>query len=204
MKKVSFCLLALFLILSSCEKDKVTQLSFSLKNLSSLLDKSSDHVKKASPGDLYLNETDYTIYKITGAISGMDKNYLYYNFVDDRCDYVIILPEGSNSLPDSELFMNLAETEIGEAEGYYVAYYDAQLQSQEEEFSSLDELWTFIDVEGITVDKVDELLGMYFYEDFYIMAGGFYEQTSKDFQSMIQIGKQEDLTGKKNFSLKAF
>jgi len=201
MKKLLFYTIILIISILSCEKDKVTQLTFSLKNLTTLIDKSSDHIKKASPGEIYLNEEDYIIFGMQDAIGGIDNVYLYYNLIEDQCNTILIFPEDFDILSDAEGFMNLAETEIGEAEGYYISYYDAELINKEEEFVTLDELWALVTNDGITVDKMDEIMGLYFYNDFYFMAGGFYDGNYEHFQSMIQIGRQEDLSGKKASSI---
>jgi len=198
MKKIILYSLILILSLSACEKDKVTQLSFTLKNLTTLLGKSTDHVTKASPGEIYINSQDYIYFRMEEVISGMTNTYLFYSFENNKCKYILVLSEDFNILDDAETFLNLAEVEIGEAQGYYLAYWDDMSELQEEEFTSLTALWAFVTDTGITVDKISELIGLYFYNDFYFLAGGFHDEDSEDFHSMIQIGRKEDMSGKKN------
>jgi|WetSurMetagenome_2_1015567.scaffolds.fasta_scaffold48342_3 hypothetical protein len=198
MKKILFFAAIIILTVTACKDDGPSQITFSLENLTKLVEKSASYIKKASPGDIYITQDTYLYFKLKEVIEGFDVAYLYYNIESKKCNYIIVLPNEVDVLSDAETLMNLADTEMGDASYYYLSYYDANSVNQEEYFDSLTELWAFISSESLDTSTIENVTSLYHYNDYYIMSGGYYYTSTSDsyFQPVIEIGLYSDLAGK--------
>jgi len=192
-------MIIMILLVLSCKKDDgIEQIQFTLKNMTTLIEESSDYILSASPGTVYINTDDYIYFSLGEEIQGIGASYLYYHLNDDLCDYIIVLPYNVDLLNDTEILMQLTEDEVGVAEIYYLSYYDDSSVLQEEEFDSLAELWSFVETEGLTVDDMDKIEALYYYGDYYLIAGGMYYSETDHFESMIEIGMSDLLKKSKS------
>jgi hypothetical protein len=193
MKKTLLIAIALIFALTSCKKE-IHQLAFSLGNLSTLLDKSTDYVMKASPGTVDEEKSDYIYFLLEDEMEDIDQILLYYDFINDKCDFLSIYSMYLDQLGDAITLLELAEDEAGEAEYYYLAFYDASSVWQELEFDSLNELLTFITNNNLTVAKVDEIIAIHHFNDAYFMSGGYFDDGDGKFISLVEIGWWDDLS----------
>jgi hypothetical protein len=197
MKKILIAGLAILLILSGCKKDEdISQLSFTLKHLASLVGKSSSYIKQASPGELDEEDPEYLYFIADDKIQGVDEAYLYYNLTDSKCDWLQTFSKWLDDLNEIESMMTYAEDELGEAEEYQLSYYDVDLILQDETFATFDELWSFINDNAILIDDIDWAAGIYHYENYYVLAGGAYDDYNSGTMSFIEIGLWADLSKK--------
>jgi hypothetical protein len=175
MKKLLPVALIILAALAGCKKDKedVKQLDFTLTNMTTLIKKSQGYIKQASPGVFEENESDpnYLVfnYDELGAVVG----YLIigYEFVGDKCDDIVMLGE-SEDLDAVDFLMSMAEDEFGAGLLYSLSYYDDGSVLQEEEFTSYDDLWLFVDDFLLTPEDVVTILAGYTFNDKIIIAGG--------------------------------
>ena len=191
MKKIWLYTCILLIAFSGCKKDKdeeVDQLSMTLKNLTTLLGKTSNYIKAASPGDLDTDETDYMYFKIFDVIPGIDRAYIYYNLDDDECDFIIMFSDYEDTIEHSEIMMSMTEDELGDnnAEWYYIGYYDTSDVFQEQEFMTFDGLWKYVADSSITALDLEEISALYHYNDSYLYSGGYLYENA--LFSMVEIG----------------
>ncbi len=181
-------------MLSSCHKDeeKITQIDLTLKNLLTLLDKSSDYIMQASPGVLDEAGDDYMYFYVEDAIENIDEAYLYYDFSDGRCRYMVIVSNKLNSLVDARFLMDMTENEIGDGY-YYLSYDESDSVTLEDEYESFDALWEYIDTNNVIVENVNEVSAYYLYGDYYFISGGVAYPEEDFFMPMLEIGYYDDL-----------
>jgi hypothetical protein len=195
MKRILFCAVVLIMSATACKKDP-SQLSFSLENLTRLINRSQDYIKHASPGDIYITEDEYLVFKLLNEIDGMSIAYLYYGFEDSKSSYIDIIPNQVDNLDYAKLFMTLSEDEIGTASLYYLKYLDDNSESQTETFSTMTELWAFVSSESLTASEIEDVTGYYLYGDYIILAGGYYYIGTSDsyFQPVLEVAEYSSLT----------
>lgn len=174
MKKLLIASLIVLLALPGCKKDKedVKQLDFTLTNMTTLMGKSQGYIKDASPGvyDEDLSETDFIFfnYDEIGVVGNL---VIAYDFVENKCDGIVMLGE-SEELDAAEYLMSLAEDEFGTGALYNLSYYDDALVLQEEDFTSYEDLWLFVDDFLLTASDIESILAAYTHNDQIIVAGG--------------------------------
>jgi hypothetical protein len=194
MKKFSLLLIILLIFSTGCKKED-SRLSFSLKNLTTLLGKTSEYISNASPGEIYKDEDDYLYFFLEDIIDGIDEVYVYYNLDSyEECDYINIVLNSRNSLSDADTLLNLAEDEFSTAEYYYLSYYDDSTVLKEYLYDTKSELQTSKDTAGVSLNNIDQVFGLYHYDKYYILAGGYYSDTYNCFFSLIEIGFYNDLS----------
>jgi len=184
---------------TACKKDP-SQLSFSLENLTKLINRSPDYIKHASPGEIYTIKDEYLIFKIFNEIDGMNLAYLFYGFEDNKATEIDILPSQVDNLDYAKLFMTFAEDELGSSSLFHLEYLDDNSESQSEDFDTMADLWDFISGESLSASEVENIIGYYRYNDYVILAGGFYYigSSSSYFQPLIEISEYSSTVGKSN------
>jgi len=199
MKKILFCAVLLFLSATACEKDPA-QLSFSIENLTKLINRSPDYIKHASPGDIFTNEDEYLIFKILNKIDGMNVAFIFYGFEDNKATEIDIIPNQVDNLNYAKTLMTLAEDELGSTSMYYLQYLDANSESQSKEFTTFTALWDFVWSESLSASEIEKILGGYVLGDYIILAGGYYYIGSTDsyFQPLLEITEYSSPTGMNN------
>jgi hypothetical protein len=204
MKKILLCICALCIILSSCKKEEDPQITLTLKNLSTLLGKTPDYIKDASPGVLDEEDDEYLGFFIGNDLDGINVAAIFYHFENEKCDNIVILSNDTDNLIHAKNMMLLTEEELEDG-SYYMTYTDSSSTSREEEFDSFSEQWEFINTNDIVVANIDEILALYIYKEFYFISGGTYLEDMDYFMSMIEIGYLKDLLKKSTKSfLKSF
>jgi hypothetical protein len=198
MKKTVFVLVILIIFITECKKDENSQVSFSVKNLLTLMDKSSDNIKDLSPGTINATDDDYMYYYLEDIIDGIDEAFIYYHFDDDKCNYIDIISNYLNNIDNAEALMELAEKEFGTAEQYYLSYYEDSTEIKEVTYNSSDSLWAYIDSTDINISNIDQIYGLYHYSDYYVLAGGYYFESYDSFLSLIEIGMYDKITNSKS------
>jgi hypothetical protein len=194
MKKFSLFFVILLFSFTGCKKES-SQVSFSLTNLTTFLGKTSDYISNASPGEMDREEDDYLYFILEDEIEGIDDVYIYYNLDSySECDFIDIGSNYLNSLDDADTLLNLTEDEFGTAEDYYLSYYDDSSVLQEYGFDTKNELLTCKDTAGVNLNNIDQVFGLYHYNKYYILAGGYYSDTYSCFFSLIEIGYYDDLS----------
>jgi len=187
MRRLVFCTLALVFALTGCKKD-IEQLPFTLKNLSTLIEKSSDYITQASPGTVDETDAGYMYFLLNDAIEGISTLHLYYDLEEDLCDFILVYSDVANRLADAQALIELSESELGAGVYYYLGYYDDESVLQEEEFADYDEMQTFIADSSLVVADIDEMMVIYHEGEFYYMSGGYYSESNSYFMSLIEIG----------------
>jgi|GEM_PF-1423766 hypothetical protein len=174
MKKLLIALCMVFLVFSGCQKDKdeIDQLTFTLTNMTTLINKSPGYIKEASPGvyDEDNSESDFLVFTYD-EIATLGDLLLGYSITSDKCDDIIMLAE-SEELDAVDYLMSMAEDEFGTGELYGLSYYDEDEVLQEQTFSSYDDLWLYVDDYLITEANIETILAGYTYEGFIILTGG--------------------------------
>lgn len=175
---------------SACKKDP-SQLSFSLKNLTKLIDRSPEYINQVSPGEISTTQTDYLVFKLLNEIEGIDIAYILYSLENEKTTYIDIFPNQVDNLDYSKALMTLAENELGTAAEYNLEYLNANSETQTKTFDTMTELWAFVSSESLTPSDVESIIGYYTYGDCDILAGGYYYIGSTDsyFQPAIEISK---------------
>jgi hypothetical protein len=173
MKKYLLLTLSLLIVLSACNKkdDKVSPVSFSYKNLSTLIGRSESHVNDASPGNFveYYKNTAYSYYEfLYDGLTEIGDINIDYHFIDSKCDYIFIYPS-SEELAVAHKLIERAEAEFGVAEEYKLLYDDATYT-----FDTYAALVTIINENSLTVSDIEELNAYYLYKDYLISAGGYW------------------------------
>jgi hypothetical protein len=174
MKKLLLTSLIVLLAFSGCKKDKedIKQIEFTLTNMTTLMGKSQDYIKDASPGvyDESLSETDFLFfnYDEIGVVGNL---VIAYDFVENKCDGIIMLGE-SEELDAADYLMSMAEDEFGTGVLYNLSYYDDAAVLQEETFTTYEDLWLFVDDFLLTASDIESILGGYIHGDQIIIAGG--------------------------------
>ena len=120
MKKVFLLAIIILLSATSCRDKEPDQISFSLKNLTTLLSRSGGYIEKASPGDISANEDEYLAFKIYNEISGIDVAMIFYALENDKSQSIEIFTETVNSFTISEKLITLADNELGASTSYYL------------------------------------------------------------------------------------
>jgi hypothetical protein len=188
MKKLLPVTLIMLFALTGCKKDKedVKQLDFTLTNMTTLIGKSQGYIKQASPGVFEESESDpdylFFNYDELGAVVG----YLIigYEFVENKCDDIVMLGE-SEDLEAVDYLMSMAEDEFGAGLLYSLSYYDDGSVLQEEEFTSYEDLWLFVDDFLLTPEDVVTILAGYTHNDKIVVAGGMW--VNEFFWPMVDI-----------------
>ncbi len=199
MKKILFCAVLLVLSVTACKKDP-SQLSFSLENLTKLVNRSPDYIKHASPGDIKSVEDDYLVFNLFNEIDGMNIAYLFYGFEDNKATEIDIIPNQVDNLDYAKLFMTLAENELGSYLMYHLEYLNDNSESQTKEFTSFQGLWDFVSSESLSASEIEEIIGYYVIDKYVILAGGFYYigSSSSYFQPLLEVVEATTVTGSKN------
>lgn len=195
MKKYLIVIILLSISFNACnKKEEYTRLSFSLKNMATLLGETSDYISKVSPGKNTQEEDGYMYYFLENEIDGIDQVYICYalNSINE-CSFINLLSNSVNSFEDADTLIDLAESEFGTAEYYYLSYYDDSSALHEQTYYSTGELRTCIDTAGVNVNNIDQVFGLYHYEKYYILAGGYYSYDYGGFFSLIEIGYYDKL-----------
>ncbi len=200
MKKLYLIAFILVFSVAACKKEKNTQIQFSIKNMMTLVAKSSDYIKKVSPGSLDNYEANsYMDYYMENEIDSVNEVYIYYQLDEyDECSYIDVISNYINSLNDSRSFMKMAEKEIGTAEYYYVSYFDNLDTLHEVTYHTMADIWTYIDTAAINVNAINEVIGLYHYDKYYVLAGGYYFTNPTGLLSLIEIGFYENLPTSKS------
>lgn len=198
MKKVFLLAIIILLSATSCRDKEPDQISFSLKNLTTLLSRSGGYIEKASPGDISANEDEYLAFKIYNEISGIDVAMIFYALENDKSQSIEIFTETVNSFTISEKLITLADNELGASTSYYLEYYDANSELQEKNFASASSMWTFISANSVSVGDVETMAALYLYGDYYVMAGGYHYtgNTTEYYFPLLEIGLKSDITMK--------
>ncbi len=172
MKKTLLILLVGLISFTGCKKDKddLPKLTFTVSNLSSLIGKSPDHIKKVSPGtlDTENSDSDFLLFDYN-EIPAIGEIALGYLFTDNVCDFLAAF----SSLPTFDALdymINLAEDEYGTGAIYHLAYNDAELI--EEYFESAGEFWQFIEDSSLVESDIDDISIYYETDNRLVMVGG--------------------------------
>lgn len=194
MKNMFLGISILFIILSSCKKEvEVTQIELTLKNLTTLLGKSTDYIKDASPGVIAETGIDYQGFNIINSLEVIETGFIFYGFENEKCKYIILGSDDMDNIDEAKDLMNLSEKEFGD--GYYfLSYTDSSEVSHDKDFNTFNELWGFVSSIGVTVEDVTEITSLHTYnDDYYFISGGSYMQEAVSFVPIIQIGYIKDL-----------
>jgi hypothetical protein len=195
MKKLFLFGAIIIFSITACKKDKNTQISFSIKNMTTLINESSDFIKSASPGELKeYNETGkYMYFYLENGIEGIDEAYLYYQLDYGDCIFIDIMSNYLNKFDDAKKFMAMADSELGTADYYTLSYLIDSATVQEVKRATSDSIWNYADSAGVTAENINEIYGFYHYDKYYVLAGGYYDTTSYGFLSILEIGRYGDL-----------
>lgn len=202
MKKLLLIALAVLLPFTSCKKDKkesVDKLTFTLENLSTLIGKSADYIKQASPGTFDENASDaeFLFFSYTG-ISALGEVGIGYQISSSKCDDVAALSD-EESLAAVDYLMSMAEDEFGTGAGYILTYYDDLDVLQEEQFDNYDDLWLFIDDYSLVESDIDGIIAVYEVGNLAALVGAVW--ISDYFWPMVEIseaGKKSTASFKEN------
>jgi len=193
MKKIFLGINILLILLSSCKKDvEVNQIELTLKNLPTLLGKSADYIKDASPGTIAETGDDYLGFNIINSLDVIETGFIFYSFKDEKCNIIMIGSNDINNIDEAKDMMNLSENEFGDG-SYFLSYNDSSDISHDKNFNTFNELWEFVDTNKIVVGDIAEISSLHSYDDYYFMSGGIYMEESVSFMSVIQIGYIKDL-----------
>lgn len=195
MRKIYLFAAVILCLITSCKKDKNNQIAFSVKNMTTLINQSSSYIKDVSPGELdeYNEDSEYMFYYLEDEIEGIDEAYIYYQLDYDKCIFIDILSNYLNALDHAKIFMQMADSSLGTAMHYYISYYDAIDTLHEVKYSTFNDIWTLVDTAGIKVNAINEIYGLYHYDKYYILAGGYYSANTGGFMSLIEIGRYADI-----------
>jgi hypothetical protein len=194
MKKYKWILGLLIMVFYGCSSDdeEVAQLSFTYSNMATLLGKSGNYIKQASPGTFYqyTEYTDYSYYAyIFDEITVLGNLYITYHMVNDACDDIMMFTE-SEELAKAQQLMQIATNEMGEA-GLYLLDYVADSILYRATFANYSSLWSFITDNGYTVDDIYQLYSLYVFSNYSIYAGGFWDNDAFWPFAEISIGKKK-------------
>jgi hypothetical protein len=193
MKKIFLGISILLIILSSCKKEvEVTQIELTLKNLTTLLGKSTDYIKDASPGIFDEAGDDYLAFNIINSLEVIETGFIFYNITDKKCDMIIIGSNDMNNIDEAKDLMNLSENEFGDG-SYFLSYNDSIEVLHDKNFNTYNELWEFVNTNKIVVGDITEISSLHSYNDYYFISGGAYMQEAASFMPIIQIGYIKDL-----------
>jgi hypothetical protein len=185
MKSIKLLFISILLfILGGCDKEEgeqITQIPFSYSNIAGLMSKSTDYINSVSPGTCF----DTVYYTATGGIQCFYTNYLYTDLPDignlyityffrenekDNCRSICMYPS-SDKLSTVEQLMSISETEYGKAETYYIEYID-DIGLVMKTFSSYDELWAFINDNGLSKTYIYYICAYYYQNPYHINVYG--------------------------------
>ncbi len=205
MKRLLCMALILTFALSGCNKEKdIEQIPFKLKRIATLIEKSSAYIRDASPGTIDEEDDDYLYFLLEDEIEDIDRAYIFYDFLDNKCDYIIIFSNYLDVLENAESLMNLVEDEIGKGLLYYLEYDDTLSVIQEKSFNSCDSLWHFVSNNSISVESVNEVASLHHYDEYYFFSGGVYNPDKNYFMSLIEIGLWDELNLKSAASAESY
>jgi len=203
MKKLLLLItLAVLLPFTSCKKDKkesVDKLTFTLENLTTLIGKSADYIKQASPGTFEEDASDdeFLFFTYSG-VSALGEIAMGYQITSSKCDDIAALSD-EESLAAVDYLINMAEDEFGTATDYMLSYYDDFDELQEELFDNADDLWLFIDDYSLVEDDVDGIIAVYEVGDLAVIVGALW--ISGYFWPIVEIseaGKKSAASFKEN------
>lgn len=182
MNKILVVAFALIIAVSGCKKDS-DRISFSVKNLTTLLEKPDGYIEKTSPGTPLMSNEEYITFKLENKIEGIDNAVLYYGLKDATSYYIDVLPDRKNEISDAEKLIALAENEFDRG-SYYMYYYDGSSQLVKKDFFTLSEMSSFISDQALTAENVREVVGLFEYGKYSIFAGGIKSPVKSDSQFM--------------------
>jgi hypothetical protein len=169
-KLLPFILFAAVVFVSCSKDDKVKQLPFGLAEISTLINKSEDHVTKASPGELNTSSSNDTAafyeYAYEG-ISDFGKFYMDYFFKRGRC-LSILMGTSVQNLDNAYLLVEMAEDDFGTGEEF-----DLYIGEDDYTFDTYAEMQQFITQNSIADADIDEIDAFYLYGKNLIVVGGF-------------------------------
>jgi hypothetical protein len=193
MKNIFLGLSVLIIILSSCKKEEeVNQIELTLKNLTSLLGKSSGYIKDASPGVFAGTYDEYLGFNIQNGFEVIETGVIIYYIEDDKCKTIDVFSDDMNNIDEVKNLMSLPEKEFGNASNYYLSYTDSLGTSKEKSFDTFNQLWAFISTNGIVAEDIAEISAIHTYKDYYFISGGLFNQEQKILMPVIEIGYIKD------------
>jgi hypothetical protein len=187
MKKPIVTLFIVFSLFNGCtkEKDEINQLRFSVKNLISLIGKSQEYIRRASPGFVYeLNPVPNTLIFAYYGDENLGDCAIGYAFEDNKCVAVSMANYGSyNRL---KYIMGITEDELGKTDNYGLDYYDGE-NLYEETFSTYDALWQFVVNNDLREQDIELMGSIHKYKGFEVGALGYFEEETSSFVITISI-----------------
>ena len=170
MKKVLVFTFAILIAGFSCNKEP-DRLSFSVKNLTTLMEKSNGCIEKTSPGTPLFSNDEYISFRLENEIEGIDGATLYYGLKDAASYYIDVLPDRKNEISDAEKLIALAENEFNRG-SYFIYYYDGSSLLQKKDFFTLSEMSSYISAESMAAEDIKVIAGVFSYGKYSVFAGG--------------------------------